>query len=110
MYVERVCDFVPKEGRNAVDIVTEKDVTHADCTKSREFAALLEKGEVPYRKLKGTATVRVSFVWPGDHAPHEATYTVDGKYSDFYQLRAGTQVFVRVHKQDPSRIRPAYGG
>ena len=59
------------------------------------------------KQVQGTALVHVSYVAPQDGSVHSATLEFDGRDDEFYELKAGDEVDIRIAKNDPNRIRKA---
>ena len=106
--IDRKCEFHTSirrplpEGTKLMD-----QVTREDCDATGELASLLNQGPYPKRKVKGEATVWVSYVSPLDGAPHTDSYKLDGKENEFYTLREGSRVGIRIHNREPGHIKPA---
>ena len=105
MRIDRVCQFhtavrrTLPEGTRILD-----ETTREDCNATGQLASLLDQGPRPTRKVKGEATVWVSYLSPVDGVRHTSSYTVDGHFNTFYTLREGAQLNIRVHKREPNRI------
>ena len=57
-------------------------------------------------KVRGEATVSVSYHSPVDGTLHTSCYTVSGLEGAFRTLRVADVVDIYMHEQEPDRIKP----
>jgi hypothetical protein len=99
--IDRKCNFIETtteaDGRSTARGVTE----HCDATD--EFRKLA-KEEKRSRSIAGKAVVHVSYSSPADGSWQTADLHFDGGDDQFYKLKAGDEVNILVHKDDPKKI------
>lgn len=110
--IDRTCTIVTTEksqvpipGSSETREVTSKvGQSKGECKSVEEWEEVRKKRN---KDVDGVAVVHVEYRAPQDGKLHQGTLEFDGRDDEFYQLRAGDPIEVRVSKDDPDRIRPA---
>jgi hypothetical protein len=110
--IDRTCEIIETTTREVDDPRTKGaklDAAEME-TKTGECKSVAEWDEVRTKrtkKVEGTALVHVDYIAPQDGRTHSATLEFDGRDDEFYELRAGDEIDIRIAKTDPTRIRKA---
>ena len=110
--IDRTCEIIETNTRQVDDPrakgskldAAEMKSTTGDCKSVEEWDEVRTKRT---KKVQGTALVHVNYVAPQDGLTHSATLEFDGRDDEFYELRAGDEIDIRIAKDDPKRIRKA---
>ena len=109
--IDRTCEIIETTTRQVDDPRTkgakldaaEMESKTGDCKSVAEWDEVRTKRT---KKVQGTALVHVDYVAP-DGSAHSSTLEFDGRDDEFYELRAGDEIDIRIAKSDPTRIRKA---
>lgn len=107
--IDRTCDIVtttttkvddPRGSGVKLDSAT-KDLHKGDCKSVAEWDEVRTKKK---ERISGTAIVHVDYQAPQDGSYHSTTLEFTGRDDEFYDLKAGDRIEIRVAKDDPARI------
>ena len=110
--IDRNCTIIETTSREVDDPrkkgakldAAEQNTTTGECKSVAEWDEVRTKRT---KTVEGTALVHVSYVAPQDGTTHSATLEFDGRDDEFYELKAGDELDIRIAKNDPGRIRKA---
>ena len=107
--IDRTCDIItttttkvddPRGTGVQLDSQT-KEAHKGDCKSVDEWEEVRTKKK---QQVSGTATVHVDYQAPQDGSYHSATLEFTGRDDEFYDLKAGDRIEIRVAKDNPARI------
>jgi len=108
--IDRTCTIISSEksevpipGSNETRKVTTKvEQSQGECKSVEEWDEVREKRT---KDIDGTAVVHVEYTAPNDGKVHQSSLTFTGRDDEFYKLRAGDRIPIKISKGDPERIR-----
>ena len=76
-----------------------------DCQMNRSFLDTVRRQAGRADFVHGTSTVKVTYLAPQDQTQHIAQLKFDSAADQFYTLKAGDKINIRVSVADPDKIR-----
>ena len=101
--IDRICaskTTVQETGRP-----TELVSSIRDCHMNRSFLDTVRRQSGRADFVHGTATVKVTYIAPQDQTKHIAQLKFDSASDQFYALKDGDKINIRVSVADPDKIR-----
>lgn len=96
--IDRLCTFIAQDDT--------KSRTEEDCNNTPEFRTLADSGKHS-RRIDGKAVIHVVYPSPTDGSTQAGDLHFTGRDDEFYDLKAGDTVPIRVNKDDVTKIRAA---
>jgi hypothetical protein len=100
-FIDRTCDFVEETRSGHSKSV--RGYTDS-CSSTDEFETIREKRN---KKISGRAVVHLTYTAPQNGSYQTAELPLTGADDEFYELKAGDEIYVLVSNQDPTKIRKA---
>ena len=96
--IDRTCIFIAQDDRHSR--------SEEDCNATPEFRSIADSGNRS-KRVDGKAVIHVVFPSPKDGSTVAADLHFTGREDEFYDLKAGDTVAIRVDRNDPTKIRAA---
>ena len=92
---------IPGSGKTR-DVTTKIEQSKGECKSVEEWESIRKKRT---KDIDGTAVVHVEYQTPKDGKIHQSSLTFTGRDDEFYELRAGDRIPIKISSSDPKRIR-----
>jgi hypothetical protein len=110
--IDRTCTIITSEksqvpipgSSQTREVTTKIEQSKGECKSVDEWETIRKKRT---KDVDGTAVVHVEYQAPQDGRIHQSTLQFDGRDDEFYDLRAGDHIKIKIAEGDPERIRRA---